>query len=100
VEADAAPFAAPLAVLARRHRVLLIAIRDRVFRELDANEGGEGEAGLGLYRRIVLDDLLREREVALGRLRRRCLQTLDLPPEAITATVLNRYLAIRYGAER
>jgi hypothetical protein len=80
--------------------VLLIAIRDRVFRELDAGEGGEGEAGLGLYRRIVLDDLLREREVALGRLRRRGLQTLDLPPEAITATVLNRYLAIRYGAER
>jgi uncharacterized protein (DUF58 family) len=100
VEADAAPFVTPLAVLARRHRVLLIAIRDRVFRELDAGEGGEGEAGLGLYRRIVLDDLLREREVALGRLRRRGLQTLDLPPEAITATVLNRYLAIRYGAER
>jgi uncharacterized protein (DUF58 family) len=100
VEADAAPFAAPLAVLARRHRVLLIAIRDRVFRELDAGKGWEGEAGLGLYRRIVLDDLLREREVALGRLRRRGLQTLDLPPEAITATVLNRYLAIRYGAER
>jgi uncharacterized protein (DUF58 family) len=100
VEADAAPFVAPLAVLARRHRVLLIAIRDRVFRELDAVEEGEAEDALGLYRRIVLDDLLREREVALGRLRRRGLQTLDLPPEAITAAVLNRYLAIRYGAER
>jgi uncharacterized protein (DUF58 family) len=100
VEADAAPFAAPLAVLARRHRVLLIAIRDRVFRELDAGRSGGGEAALGLYRRIVLDDLLREREVALGRLRRRGLQTLDLPPEAITAAMLNRYLAIRYGAER
>ncbi len=100
VEADAAAFAAPLAVLAKRHRVLLVAIRDRVFRELDAAGGGEGESALGLYRRIVLDDLLREREVALGRLRRRGLQTLDLPPEAITAAVLNRYLAIRYGAER
>ena len=50
--------------------------------------------------RRELDDLLREREVALGRLRRRGLQTLDLPPEAITAAMLNRYLAIRYGAER
>jgi uncharacterized protein (DUF58 family) len=100
VEADAAPFVTPLAVLARRHRVLLVAIRDRVFRELDAGGGGRGQDPLGLYRRIVLDDLLREREVALGRLRRRGLQTLDLPPEAITATVLNRYLAIRYGAER
>jgi uncharacterized protein (DUF58 family) len=100
VEADATPFSAPLAVLAKRHRVLLIAIRDRVFHELDAGESGEAEAPLGLYRRIVLDDLLREREVALGRLRRRGLQTLDLPPEEITAAALNRYLAIRYGAER
>jgi hypothetical protein len=80
--------------------VLLVAVRDRVFRELDAAGDGEGEGALGLYRRIVLDDLLREREVALGRLRRRGLQTLDLPPESITAAVLNRYLAIRYGAER
>ena len=100
VEADAAPFAAPLAVLGKHHRVLLVAVRDRVFCEVDAAAGGEGEDALGLYRRIVLDDLLREREVALGRLRRRGLQTLDLPPEAITAAVLNRYLAIRYGAER
>ncbi len=45
-------------------------------------------------------DRLREREVALGRLRRRGLQTLDLPTEAITAAMLNRYLAIRYGVER
>jgi len=100
VEADAAPFVAPLAVLAKRHRVLLVAIRDRVFRELDATGSGEGEGALALYRRIVLDDLLREREIALGRLRRRGLQTLDLPPEAITAATLNRYLAIRFGAER
>ena len=102
VEADACPFVTPLAVLARRHRVLLVAVRDRVFRELDATGtgAGEGEGALALYRRIVLDDLLREREVALGRLRRRGLQTLDLPPEAITAATLNRYLAIRYGAER
>jgi uncharacterized protein (DUF58 family) len=100
VEADAAPFVAPLAVLAKRHRVLLIAVRDHVFRELDPGGSGEWDAALGLYRRIVLDDLLREREVALGRLRRRGLQTLDLPPEAITAATLNRYLAIRYGAER
>jgi len=100
VEADAAPFAAPLLVLAKRHRVLLIAIRDRVLQELDAAEAGGPEAPLGFYRRIVLDDLLREREVALGRLRRRGLQTLDLPPEEITAATLNRYLTIRHGAER
>ena len=50
---------------------------------------------MGLYRRLVVDDLLREREVALARLRRQGLHTLDLPPGAITGAVLNRYLALR-----
>ena len=50
-----------------------------------------------LYRNIVLDDLLREREETLGRLRQLGLQTLDLVSEQVTASVLNRYLALRYG---
>jgi hypothetical protein len=49
----------------------------------------------GLERRVVLDDLLREREVALASLRHAGLHTLDLAPEAVTAGVLNRYLALR-----
>ena len=48
----------------------------------------------------MLDDLLSEREGALSALRRLGIDTLDLFPEAITAPVLNRYLAIRYGPER
>jgi len=51
-------------------------------------------------RPLALDELLREREAALGRLRRGGLETVDLLPEAITAEVLNRYLAIRHGPER
>ena len=50
-----------------------------------------------LYRSIVLDDLLREREEILSRLRRRGLHTLDLVSETVTASVLNRYLALRYA---
>ena len=46
-------------------------------------------------RRIVVEDLLSERETALLGLRRRGLQTLDLPPAQITGAVLNRYLAMR-----
>jgi hypothetical protein len=49
---------------------------------------------------VVLDDLLRERDAVLSSLRRGGVQTLDLPPELITAAVLNRYLAIRYGPDR
>ncbi len=103
VEAEAARVVDPLAVLARRHRVLLAALRDPVFGLLD---GGVHTLGSGverralLYRRLVLDDLLHERETALAALRRRGVETLDLPPLSVTAQVLNRYLAFRYGAER
>jgi len=99
VEAESARLAGPVAVLGRRHRVLLVAVRDPIFAELEP--GGPGaSAPLGLQRRIVLDDLLSERESALAALRRRGIDTLDLYPEAITAPVLNRYLALRYGRER
>lgn len=97
VEAAAAALIDPLLVLARRHRVLLVGIRDRLYRELD---GGAGADELDLYRRLVLHDLAHEREVALATLRAGGLQTLDLLPESLTAGVLNRYLAIRYGPER
>jgi uncharacterized protein (DUF58 family) len=96
VEASAERFTAPLVALSRRHRVLLVALRDRVFAGIDAPSREPHD----LYRRVVLDDLLHERETALGTLRRRGVQTLDLPPAAITAAVLNRYLAIRYGPDR
>lgn len=98
VEASAERLTAPLAVIARLHRLLLVAVRDRAFGLLDAS-AASGDP-LDLYRRIVLDDLLHDRDVALGILRRRGVQTVDLPPEAITAEILNRYLAIRYGSDR
>ncbi len=93
VETETASFLGPLAVLGRQHRVLLVAIRDRVFRTLDPATDKRME--LDPFRRMVVDDLLSEREAALLTLRRRGLQTLDLPPQQITGAVLNRYLAMR-----
>ncbi len=95
VEADAASFAAPLVALARRHPVLLVAVRDRIYDELAEPPTDRARDRLGPYRDLVVDDLLREREVALGRLRRQGLHTLDLAPAALTGAVLNRYLALR-----
>jgi uncharacterized protein (DUF58 family) len=95
---DARAMVAPLSLLARRHRVLLVALRDRNIDALDHPvQPGEPEESSRLYRDIVLDDLLREREETLSRLRRQGLHTLDLVPEAVTASVLNRYLALRYA---
>jgi uncharacterized protein (DUF58 family) len=85
----------PLAVLARQHRLLLVALRNPL---LDAVARGDRAADpLERYRRLVVDDLLHERGVALAELRRRGVQTLDLTPDQVTPPLLNRYLALRFG---
>jgi uncharacterized protein (DUF58 family) len=96
VEASSASLAGPIAVLARRHRVLLVAIRDPLLATFQAGDAAASAAGaFPIERRIVLDDLLREREATLAGLRRRGVESLDLPPEGVTTALLNRYLALR-----
>jgi uncharacterized protein (DUF58 family) len=85
-----------LAVLARRHAVLLVALRDRILAELDERRPEISRAGL--YRRLALQDLGVEREEAIASIARMGAQTLDLDAARITAPVLNRYLAIRQAA--
>ncbi|HEV3112806.1 MAG TPA: hypothetical protein VGY99_20155 [Candidatus Binataceae bacterium] len=82
-----------LAVLARRHCVLLVALRDRLLAELEEREPAITRDRL--YRRLALQDVAVERAAALARIRRFGAQTLDLDPADITVPVLNRYLAIR-----
>jgi uncharacterized protein (DUF58 family) len=84
-----------LSVLARRHCVMLVALRDRLLDELDQSEPDISLARL--YRRLALQDLAVERAAALRRIRHFGVQTLDLDPARITVPVLNRYLAIRQG---
>jgi uncharacterized protein (DUF58 family) len=95
VDADVAALVEPLAVVARHHRVLFAAIRDRLYGALAP---AADDDALAPYRRLVLDELLADREATLLRLRRAGLETLDLPPERITAPVLNAYLAMRPAA--
>lgn len=85
-----------LAVLARHHCVLLVAMRDRLLAELDVREPQIARGRL--YRRLALQDLAVEREAVLRRIAQFSVQTLDLDPARITAPVLNRYLAIRQAA--
>jgi uncharacterized protein (DUF58 family) len=92
VDADPAAVLHPLALLARRHRVLFVAVRDRAYGGLVPRAA---DGPLDLYRRLVLDELLADRERTLARLRRAGLATLDLAPEHITTAVLNRYLTMR-----
>jgi uncharacterized protein (DUF58 family) len=85
-----------LALLARRHLVMLVAMRDRLLSELDARDPSITQERL--YRRLALQDLATEREAALARIAAFGAQTLDLDPARVTAPVLNRYLAIRQAA--
>ena len=85
-----------LAVLARRHCVMLVALRDRMLREVDEREPEISRERL--YRRLALQDLVAEREAVLARIGRFGAQVMDLDPSQITAPVLNRYLAVRDAA--
>jgi uncharacterized protein (DUF58 family) len=85
----------PLAVLSRQHRLLLVALRNPL---LDAVARGDRPADeLERYRRLVVEDLLHERGVALAQLRKRGVQSLDLAPSEVTTPLLNRYLTLRFG---
>jgi uncharacterized protein (DUF58 family) len=85
-----------LGVIARRHVVLLVALRDRVLAEIDRRDPEITRDRL--YRRLALQDLVVEREAALARIGRFGAQTLDLDPAEINAPVLNRYLAVRQAS--
>jgi uncharacterized protein (DUF58 family) len=82
-----------LSLLARRHCVLLVGIRDRLLREVEA--AAPEVAGLDIYRRLVLQDLDVARQAAVARITRTGVQTLDLDATQITAPLLDRYLRIR-----
>lgn len=93
VEGSAGELEGYVQSLARRHCVLLVALRDRMLQSLakPAPDIAERE----LFERLVLQDLEVERQTVLRRMRRAGVQTLDLDPAHVTAPVLARYLDIR-----
>jgi len=104
MEVDREELIQPMSLLARRHEVVFVALREPILEQLEeddldgSTEGDSESRRLGLYRRIVLADLLREREGRLMTLRRQGLSVLDVPPVEATASTLNRYMELRYGA--
>lgn len=107
IEVDREELLHPMGLLARRHEVIFAALREPILDGVDGARDAKREASRdvpekadapGLYRRIVLADLLHEREARLVILRRQGLSVLDVRPADATAATLNRFLELRYGA--
>jgi uncharacterized protein (DUF58 family) len=81
-----------VARLARRHLVLFVALEDA---GLERTVLREPRAISDVYRAVAADELVRERERVLARLRRLGVQCLSAPPRAVTSRVLARYLEVK-----
>ena len=80
------------AQLLRRHLVLFVAIQQKDLGEIAASRPANASQ---MFERAAAQELLQRRELLLAKLRERGALTLETAPEAMTASVLNRYLEIK-----
>jgi uncharacterized protein (DUF58 family) len=85
-------FVAYAARAARRHALVFVAIQNEALlaAALPASSGTSA-----LFRSAAAEELVREREEALARMRAAGIAVLDVPPTRMTAAVVNRYLEIK-----
>jgi len=77
---------------AQRHVLVLVAIQNEAL--LAAARPGD-DGALALYRSAAAEELVREREEALTRMRRAGVSVLDVPPSRMAAAVIDQYLEIK-----
>jgi uncharacterized protein (DUF58 family) len=78
--------------LARRHLVVFVTLRDPSMGELTGAAPG---ALSDVYRAVVADDFIREREVVQRRVRRLGIHCIDAIPGQVSTQLVNRYLEIK-----
>lgn len=78
--------------LARRHVVVIVALRDPL---LPAVAGAKPDSLLDLNRAVVAGGFLREREIVLRKLRRLGVLSIDAAPGEISPRLVNAYLEIK-----
>ncbi|HSJ62307.1 MAG TPA: DUF58 domain-containing protein [Gemmatimonadaceae bacterium] len=79
-----------------RHLPLVVALRNEQL--LAAATTPSAGRPAALYERAAAEELLQARDEALLRMRRAGVSVLDVPPEAMTAPVINRYLELKARA--
>jgi uncharacterized protein (DUF58 family) len=81
-----------LARTAHRHLVLFVTLQDPMLAETRSRAPATMS---DVARAVVSDDLLRERQVVLDRLRRIGVHCLEVPRERLSVELLNRYMVIK-----
>ena len=77
---------------AQRHSVVIVALQNDSLMEA-ARPGTDGS--LALFKSAAAEELIREREESLARMRRVGVAVLDVSPSKMAASVVNRYLEIK-----
>jgi uncharacterized protein (DUF58 family) len=90
--AVSAPLLTHIGTTARRHLLLLVALRNT---ELEATAGTRVGTEADAFRRVAAEELLRERAVALAATRRQGVLVADVPPAAAVPETLARYLDVK-----
>ena len=83
---------AQMAMLARNSLPLVVTISDPDVVSLSQMKPNDS---LGVYQRAAASQLLDERRVVLDSLRQRGVQTLDVPANQLSMSVINRYLELK-----
>jgi uncharacterized protein (DUF58 family) len=78
--------------LAKRHMLIVVAIQNEA---LVTAAQPSTSGSLALFRSAAAEELVREREEALARMRRTGITVLDVPPSRMAATLVNRYLEVK-----
>lgn len=81
-----------IARLVKRHMVLFVLFRDE---ELEAMEQEPPLRAQDATCAVVAHQLLREREIVLGRLRQMGVNVIDVPVDRIASGVLSEYMAVK-----
>ena len=77
---------------AQRHSVVIVALQNDAL--IDAARPGT-EGSLALFKSAAAEELIREREESLARMRSVGVTVLDVSPSRMAAAVVNRYLEIK-----
>jgi len=85
-------FAAYAGRAAQRHAMVIVAIQNEA---LITAARPEATGSLALYRSAAAEELVREREEALVRMRQAGVTVLDVAPSRMATAVVNRYLDIK-----